>query len=242
MKTLPLPRVPADGTWSSMKANCRSQIGFVEGSNNDNPYAAICGHANHRAWCQTYLCAMAKLSGLKLPANTASTLAMAEAFKEMGAWGHASKPGAFGFIFIVGLGRIGHVYAVETIAPDGRDITFEGNTDVKGGRTGGRVMRHYRGARVGYGYPDYAPEKAKVLKPKPARVLKFGMGPAQDILNVQKALIKIAPSNARIIKLNGIMDKGTVEVVRIFQKHRGISPTGEVDLRTLQRIRDEIGH
>ena len=32
-----------------------SQVGYKEGANNDNKFAAIAGHANHQPWCATFV-------------------------------------------------------------------------------------------------------------------------------------------------------------------------------------------
>lgn len=38
-----------------------SQLGTQEKANNDNPYAAIAGHANHQPWCNTFTSACLKM-------------------------------------------------------------------------------------------------------------------------------------------------------------------------------------
>lgn len=48
------------------------EIGYKEGQNNDNKFAAIAGHANNQAWCATFVYAMFKQGGeAKAIPNTA---------------------------------------------------------------------------------------------------------------------------------------------------------------------------
>lgn len=232
----PFPTRKADGSLRTFFAMARSQLPFIEGPNNHNPYAAIAGHADHEPWCMTYLCACAKKAGVKLPANTASTLAMANAFRKAGRWGSQPKPGAFGFIYIHSLGRIGHVFAVEARRAGLSVVSLEGNTDERGGRTGGRVMRHVRTTVVGYGYPEYA--SITLTRAKVDRLLKQGMGPAQDVLNFQNAMHKIFAGN--VFPKPGYFDEYTEQVAKNYERHRGLPVTGQVDARVWERVRLEL--
>ena len=40
---------------SAVLAAARAEVGYKEGKNNDNKFAAIAGHANHQAWCATFV-------------------------------------------------------------------------------------------------------------------------------------------------------------------------------------------
>ena len=40
---------------SGVMAAARAEIGYKEGKNNDNKFAAIAGHANHQPWCATFI-------------------------------------------------------------------------------------------------------------------------------------------------------------------------------------------
>lgn len=102
-------------------------------------------------------------TGLELPADTAATYVMAKAFAGQGRFGSAPRTGGFVFFrFSPGDSwrwhGISHVGVVENSLTDGRVLTIEGNTDVAGGRTGGRVMRKKRSLQsvAGFGYPHYA--------------------------------------------------------------------------------------
>lgn len=231
-KVYPFPDVKPDGSLVTFQRCARSQLPFIEGPDNHNPYAPLVGHEDHHAWCMSFLCAVAKKSGVMLPANTASTLAMANAFRKVGRWGSTPKVGAFGFIFIPSLGRIGHVFEVEAVREDGfHVVSIEGNTDEKGGRTGGRVMRHVRGSVVGYGYPVYTSITVPIARVD--QTLKKGMGPSQSILNVQNYMRKLGNTKFK----PGYFDQYMEDVVKRYQKNRGMKVTGIVDEPVWIRIR-----
>lgn len=40
---------------SGVLAAARAEIGYTEGKNNDNKFAAIAGHANNQPWCATFV-------------------------------------------------------------------------------------------------------------------------------------------------------------------------------------------
>ena len=40
---------------TSVLAAARKEVGYKEGANNDNKFAAIAGHANHQPWCATFI-------------------------------------------------------------------------------------------------------------------------------------------------------------------------------------------
>jgi len=52
-----------------------SHLGYTEGANNDNIFAAEVGHANHQPWCNTFICAIFKEADEeKATINTAAVL------------------------------------------------------------------------------------------------------------------------------------------------------------------------
>jgi len=138
-------------------ALARKELGYNEGPNNDTKYAKQAGHANHQPWCATFVVAMFRAAGMKLPSESAYTPAMANGFRNTGAWTNRPAVGAVVFFQWPSMGRIAHVGIVESVRPDGAVITIEGNTNPKGSRTGGAVMRHVRRANIaGYGIPRYS--------------------------------------------------------------------------------------
>ena len=52
-----------------------SHLGYVEGKNNDNIFAAEVGHANNQPWCNTFICAVFKEADAESATiNTAAVL------------------------------------------------------------------------------------------------------------------------------------------------------------------------
>lgn len=61
------------------------ELGYVEGQNNLNKYAPVVHHANHQAWCATFLVYCFKMAGAsKAIHNSASVLEIAN-------WGKTNK-------------------------------------------------------------------------------------------------------------------------------------------------------
>lgn len=142
----------------------RSELGTVEGPrNNETEYAAEAGHAPYLAWCATFVVAMFRRAGMTLPSESAWTPSMLNGLK--GREINGPRPGALAFLYFRRLGRVAHVGIVESVRADGRFVTIEGNTDVRGGRTGGRVMRKVRSPR---GWTFVMPEYDNATTPNPA--------------------------------------------------------------------------
>ena len=119
---------------------------------------------NGNPWCAMFVSWCFFQAGLPLPASTekgfAYTPSGANWFKKNGKWRDSSpQKGDVVFFDFPGdnVNRISHVGIVESVNADGSINTIEGNTDERGGRTGGKVMRRVRKVGiVGYGVPDYA--------------------------------------------------------------------------------------
>lgn len=110
-------------------------------------------------WCDMFLAWIAdRTDATAILGRFAYTPAHANWFKAHGQWRSSGPSVGDVAFFDFGLGRISHVGLVEKVLPGGRIQTIEGNTDVSGGRTGGRVMRKTRSTSlvVGYGIPAYA--------------------------------------------------------------------------------------
>lgn len=122
----------------------RSELGFVEGPNNDNPFAACSDHANHQPWCASFAVCQFRSVGMKLGNESAYTPSLFQSLKDEGLEIHGPRRGAVVFFYFPSMGRIAHVGIIESVRSDGTFETIEGNTDVAGGRTGGRVMRKAR--------------------------------------------------------------------------------------------------
>lgn len=144
----------------------RGELRYREGKNNYNKYAKIAGHKNNEAWCATFEVAGFRSLKMKLGNESAYTPTLLSSLAHLKIEG--PKAGALAFLYFPSLGRVAHVGIVESVRSDGRFVTIEGNTDVVGGRTGGRVMRKVR-SENGFTFvmPEYDPEpKSKpVVKP-----------------------------------------------------------------------------
>jgi hypothetical protein len=216
-------------------ATARADLGYTE-----VPFGSNCQKFSFswgcpcQAWCADAVCRwLADAGALDVP-HRSYTPALAREYQDAGRYGQTPSIGAVVFFAWPELGRIAHTGLVESIRPDKRLITLEGNTDVAGGRTGGRVMRKVRAANIaGYGYPKY-------LLAKPARrpdpIVALGSR-GQSVLNVQRALNLCGNR----IRLDGRFGPDTDRILRLFQQHRGIPVTGRTDATTWAALR-KVAH
>lgn len=66
-------------------AQAQGNIGYTEGANNDNKFAATAKHPNHQPWCATFIVAcFSKAGALASIKNTSSCIDMAK-------WGKTKK-------------------------------------------------------------------------------------------------------------------------------------------------------
>lgn len=202
----------------------RRNLGFVEGPrNNENPYAAVVGHANFQPWCASFVAACFRTAGITLPSESAYTPTMANGFKQQGSYRKGSpKVGDVVFFFWPNMGRIAHVGIVETVNADGSVTCLEGNTNAGGSRTGGMVCRIVRRANIdGFGTPVYGPSEPKTTWQQGDN--DPGVG------HIQRRL------RAHGIQVNVDNDFGpaTKGAVVSFQKSRGLAGGGIVGPTTL---------
>lgn len=151
-----------------------SEVGYTEtptGSNRTK-FAAEAGHANGQKWCATFVCAIAKRTGVYVP-NTASTRAMRNAFEAIGQTGDTPEPGAIAFFDFPNKSTgIEHVGIVKEVHSGGIITTIEGNTS-SGSRgsqdNGGGVYLRVRPLNhvVAFGYPTF--DYATTAIPKPTK-------------------------------------------------------------------------
>jgi peptidoglycan hydrolase-like protein with peptidoglycan-binding domain len=143
-------------------ARFESQLGTTESppGSNRTPYTDWYGMTG--PWCAMFVSWCFFHEGIPLPASTpkgfASTPVGAQWFKSQGRW--TETPGRGHVVFFDfpndNVNRISHVGIVVGVNGDGSIDTIEGNTDERGGRTGGKVMRRRRAVGiVGYGVPPY---------------------------------------------------------------------------------------
>ncbi|HEV7534036.1 MAG TPA: CHAP domain-containing protein [Acidimicrobiia bacterium] len=138
-------------------AAARAKLGVAEdppGSNlvEFSRWAGIPGQpwcAAFVSWCLTQGGAMDVAPFVYCPTGVAE-------YRRADRFGAVPRLGSVVFFQWPGSGRADHVGLVEAIRPDSSIVTIEGNTDERGGGSGGKVMRHVRRANIaGYGHPDY---------------------------------------------------------------------------------------
>jgi hypothetical protein len=235
-------------TRSAFLAACRAEIGYTEVPTNRTKYAAMAGHPNGNAWCLTFLVAMARKTGLKLPNYGAYTPTEAEAFKKIGAYGKTPRVGAFMFVYYPAKGRIAHVGVVEAVNADGSVTTIEGNSNSAGSRTGGQVVRHRRSlTNLTFGYPAYDPEtppKKTVPRsnPYPKPVLTRARPALKQGAKMTKSEVQYVQWAVAIPadKRDGIWGNGTTLAVKKWMSaHKaecGQDALGTVGLTTLNAM------
>lgn len=189
----PIPNVSLPGSAGAFLAVLTSQIGYREGSNNDNIFGKEYG-MNNAAWCAQFITFGRNHSGCeKLIPKFAFTEAGAQWFIDRGQWiedENNAKPGDIGFIWdrsMVSHERprgIHHVFAVQKRDGDSI-ITVEGNTNNNGSSQGIGVFALKRsGPRIrGYGRPKFveAPVLVKSIMQIAKEVIigKWGDGDAR---------------------------------------------------------------
>jgi hypothetical protein len=151
----------------------RGELGYVEGRGNRTKYAKKAGHANGQAWCATFMVAGFKSVGMKLGIGSAYTPSLLNSLEDGKIGGPAV--GAIAFLYFPSLGRVAHCGIVESVRSDGRFVSIEGNTDVAGGRTGGKVMRKVRStSNFTFVMPKYSNDTAVKPAPKPQPEKYYG--------------------------------------------------------------------
>lgn len=221
------------GTASDVLAVARRNLGYTEGPrDNENVFCGAVGHANFQPWCASFALACLSAADVPLTGRSAYTPALANSYRKVGAFHGEGAVGDLVFFAWPSMGRICHVGIVEQVRGDGSYVCIEGNTDAKGGRTGGRVMRQVRRTHIaGFGRPPYAPATPKArLTGDP--VLREG-DRGQRVLNAQNALRK---DGSRVL-LNGIFDQATANAVVAFKKRHGLPGTAVVDQPTWNALR-----
>ena len=211
------------------------ELGYTEGQGNLTKYAAAAGHLNGYAWCATFMVALFRSVGIRLPNESAWTPSMAQGFKDDGRWGQTPKVGAV--VFYNFIGRISHVGVVVAVAP-GYILAIEGNTNAAGSRTGGQVLKKRRNSKiVGYGYPRYTTPKKVYDTSSP--VLSLG-STGEKVKDIQRALNKASNH----LRVDGQFGPATDAVLRLFQKNRrstGLKVTGSTDEATWKALR-KVAH
>lgn len=153
-------------TASKLISVARSQIGVKEKPAGSNRVKYTSWYGMVGPWCAMFVSWCAAEAGIPtsvIPKH-AWTPAGKSFFQKKKQWGSKPRVGAIAYYNLSGLGRVSHVGIVERVYKDGSFDAIEGNTDIRGGRTGGQVMRKRRkavGRGGGFGYPAYPGGKPK---------------------------------------------------------------------------------
>lgn len=163
--------------------------------------------------------------------------------KRNGVW--TSKPERGSIVLFDFIGRPSHTGIVLGKMNDGRIHTVEGNTDAAGGRTGGRVMEHFRSTGQVVGYVKVT-STSKIVRPNPVqtgqRVMDMGTsGPdvrfTQACLNVVRC--KFFPKLPRLVE-DGQFGAKTRDAVKAFQRGKKLLADGKVGPVTLAALSFEV--
>lgn len=209
----------------------RSQLGVREDPPGSNQvmYATWAGIPG-LAWCGAFVCWVLDQAGALDVPRFVWTPSGAQAYKDRGRWDHEPSIGDVVFFTWPEVGRICHVGFVEAVRADGGVVTIEGNTDERGGGTGGKVMRHVRRSYMtGFGRPQYSELAAAtpIAPAVPVSVAKRPMlrrGSRGDLVRHLQRIVGTTP--------DGIFGPKTEQAVRIFQKRNNLVVDGIVGPKT----------
>lgn len=144
----------------------RREIGTRERPPGSNKVKYSAWYGITGPWCAMFVSWVAAVSrATTIIPKHAYTPSGVQWFKDRHQYFSKPRVGDIVYFEWPGMGRVSHVGIVEAVHSDGSITTIEGNTDVAGGRSGGRVMRQRRTRYIdGYGRPKYS---SGVVPPKP---------------------------------------------------------------------------
>jgi len=235
-------RGPARRTAERVLARARGELGIKEDPPGSNrvPYSEWYGVIG--PWCAMFVSWCLYQEGIPLPATTAKGFAYTPAgvawLRRQGRWTHSAAPGNLVFFNFPGddVDRVSHVGFIESILDDGTFVTLEGNTDRRGSRTGGQVMRRYRSrvGVVGFGAPPYDTQGGGAESPYPGHLLRKGTKD-RHVRILQARLLQLGVAT---LQLDGEYGPDTVAAVKKFQAARGLKEDGVVGPRTWTALWD----
>lgn len=219
----------------------RSQIGYQEGRNNDNKYGRAYG-MNHVFWCQQFVWWVFRQAGAggEMPKTAVTRVAYPWYRRHRGLVRvRDAKPGdVVWFDFSGKLKPVSHVGIVEKNLGGGRLQTIEGNTNGKGSRSGGGVLRKVRSGRiVAIGRPRYVTVGA-TKKPAPGSAdLRY---PGHSIGRGSRERGTVRWIQARLnmwagkprLTVDGEFGPLTEKVLKEFQTRRGLKGLGVAGPKT----------
>ena len=233
------------------------EIGTTEhpAGSNKQKYAPMAGHANGYPWCASFVVAMCRAVGIKLPNESAYTPTMAQGFKDANAWTRNPSAGDIAFFdFPDNKHRIQHVGIV--VSATGSTVTcIEGNTasGIRGSQDNcGGVYRRTRPRAhvVGYGRPAFTaaptPSPHHDLntdihpKPKPRPNVNLHVMELQGVLGIPADGIW-GPVTERAVAMHAARQGAKGNLVSFIQKKlsEGGVPT-KVDGDFGPRTRDNV--
>lgn len=126
-----------------------SHLGYQEGANNDNKFAAIAGHANHQPWCATFINAIFKEGGEHAAIPNSASCEFIEAWGVKGNRTRTKVTAKRGDLILMDFTKSGksqHIgIAIHDFDPKTNTIqTIEGNTGEKSQANGDGVYKKKR--------------------------------------------------------------------------------------------------
>lgn len=239
----------------------RSQLGTEEKPPGSNKVKYSTWYGVNGPWCAMFVSWVFHEAGLPLPASTkrgfAYTPSGAQWFQRRSAWFPKGEalPGDVVFFNFPGDGvdRISHVGIVEARQKDDTLICLEGNTNERGGRTGGKVMRKARAVGiVGCGRPDFGtgakpvkfnpPEKMVEIPGDPMKLPVLKQGHTGHYVSILQGLLLVHAqdivayvngSHKDLQKtIDGQFGKKTKEALKAWQEKTTLEADGECGPKT----------
>ncbi len=224
------------------------EVGYTEGPNNANRYAAEVGHANNQAWCGTFTDAMLKRAGQLGEPSSVWTPSGLQAYRRAGRAIDRNGPVQPGDLVYfdwqggTGANGVDHVGIVVGTRPDGQVETIEGNTSPTNAGSqsnGGGVYRRVRPRSViaGFGRPAYtAAPTPRPPSPDPAQAAAFRKyAAAVNIRSLTKApTLRRGDRGESVAALQRSLTLAANRTELAHDGHYG--PATEKAVRDLQRI------
>lgn len=199
----------------------RGELGVEEDPHGSNRVKYSSWYGLIGPWCAMFTSWGLQRAGFPRGPLThfAYTPAGEAAYRAAGRWSTSPHVGAL--VFFNFIGRTSHVGIVEAVNAS-TITTIEGNTDVAGGRTGGRVMRQTRsGLIVGYGMPEYADAGTAPSDDEETPMYLCKLGDRGPEVNVAQRRLNRALEPAARLKVDGQYGDDTAAAVKAVASTSG---------------------